>query len=919
MSVRTIFKNLVLFFSILLSNHLFASQISGRVTDGISGEPLVGASVSLKPIDKTSSVKLDGSYVLKNIPKGKYKLIFQYTGYENVEKEVLINNENDSKVFNVTMLSSSNLLNEVVVSASGKDAESNIRKFEKNAEPVLNILSNKTIQLLPDITVANALQRVSGVTIEKSNTGQGRYPIIRGMEKRYINTLVNGIKIPSPDNKSRFIPLDLFPSELLERLEVSKSLTPSMEGDAIGGTINLVMKDAPDRFLLNANASTGYNSVFMDQNYSKFNTGSISKFSPNDIKNDATYQSVPSDFSKSHLNYTTIKAPKNATFGFTIGDRLGKNKKFGYIVSASYQNIYSGSRSTFFLPNAQPGLGNIPQFIELQDRTYSTQSSRLGLNSKFDYKINKNEKITWVNTYVQLSDQQTRLISDTIALNSLVDKYARSTWQYQSIYNSTLQGVHKIENEGKFDWSLSYSKAKNNMPDQVEFMHEYPVATKSPDILGTLTHKWMHNDDRDFSGNFNLTQNFNQTIEVKVGALYRDKYRTNFFNSYSMKPQLTSGSSTQLFTNIDNAIYIFNPVSAGVPSLNGNTYTFSEKITSLYAQVKWNLTNKLEALGGVRTEITDQMYNTALGKEVDAKSGEIKYTDYLPSLQFKYELNAIQNLRLAYYKGLARPSFAEMIPDGPDGEFFKELGNPQGLNHTTSDNLDFRYEFFPGTADQFLIGTFYKNINDPIEYAAVKTGVTSQSLIPQNFGTATNYGAELVAIKYFGVLGISANYTYTKSSITTPKLYYYRNSTGQITSIIDKETRPLQGQSDHVGNVSFLYKNPKMGLDIQLAGVYTGARISLVSPYKGLDYWLAPTTQLDLSFEKRFKRNWSFYGKLNNLTNTPLQLEIHQPYNTYIATSGSRALSLQTDPANKVIVQKDYYKTSFLFGIRYKF
>ncbi|MGG2309856.1 TonB-dependent receptor plug domain-containing protein, partial [Salmonella enterica] len=91
------------------------------------------------------------------------------------------------------------------------------------ADPIINVLSAKTIQLLPDITVANALQRVSGVTIEKGSTGEGRYPIIRGMEKRYINTLINGIKIPSPDNKNRFIPLDLFPSDLLERLEVSKT------------------------------------------------------------------------------------------------------------------------------------------------------------------------------------------------------------------------------------------------------------------------------------------------------------------------------------------------------------------------------------------------------------------------------------------------------------------------------------------------------------------------------------------------------------------------------------------------------------------------------------------------------------------------------------------------------------------------
>ncbi|MFX6759315.1 TonB-dependent receptor plug domain-containing protein, partial [Acinetobacter baumannii] len=88
----------------------------------------------------------------------------------------------------------------VVVSSVGAGGEKNIRLLEKNASQVLNIVSAKNIQLLPDITVANVLQRVSGVTIERSGSGEARYPIIRGMDKRYINTLINGIKIPSPDN-----------------------------------------------------------------------------------------------------------------------------------------------------------------------------------------------------------------------------------------------------------------------------------------------------------------------------------------------------------------------------------------------------------------------------------------------------------------------------------------------------------------------------------------------------------------------------------------------------------------------------------------------------------------------------------------------------------------------------------------------
>ena len=112
------------------------------------------------------------------------------------------------------------------------------------------MVSAKSMQLSPDLNVANVLQRVSGVTMERDNSGEAQYAILRGMDKRYNYTLVNGVKIPSPDNKNRYVPLNIFPSELLDRLEVTKSLTADMEGDAAGGAVNMVMKDAPGQFYL---------------------------------------------------------------------------------------------------------------------------------------------------------------------------------------------------------------------------------------------------------------------------------------------------------------------------------------------------------------------------------------------------------------------------------------------------------------------------------------------------------------------------------------------------------------------------------------------------------------------------------------------------------------------------------------------
>ena len=923
---KTLIKTAFSFCLLIVSGHAFSQSLKGQITDAATAEPLAGATVSIEELGQHKLARLDGRFTFQHLRAGKYTVKVSYEGYQASTTSVDVT-AGDGKEIALSLQVVTKELS-VVTITGGSKYDQGARNWERRADPLVNVLSAKTIQLLPDITVANVMQRISGVTIERNSSGEARYPIIRGMEKRYINTLINGIKIPSPDNKSRFIPLDLFPSELLERLEVSKSLTPSMEGDAIGGTINLVMKDAPLNRVLQVNVSGGYNNAFGKQDYLQFDKSTINKKSPAEL-NGNNYAATPADFPIGHLNYTKKSRPINTAFGITAGNRFGKDKKLGVLFSGSYQNIYSGTSSTFFVPNAQPNLDNMPQFVVLYNRQYSTQNQRVGLNAKIDYKINDRNKIALFNTFVRLDMFQVRQSFDTIALNTLVDETFRTTWQYQSIYNSTLQGLHQVTPTFTIDWSAGYSIANNHIPDQATYGHEFPVLTLNhvafrgtPDYLNSMSRNWMHNSDKDLYGYLNFTKQlsiFQRAFELKVGGMIRDKKRENFYNTYTLGPLLPSNSPIQTYTDINAAQFTFKGGNA-TPGLNGNNYDFREDIWAGYVQGKLQLSRKWQLLGGLRTEGTHQDYTTELGPEVAARSGKIWYTDLLPSAQLKYALKDNQSFRLSYYKALARPQFAELIPEGPDNfETFKERGNPEGLNHAVADNIDLRYEFFPGAANQILIGAFYKTIKDPIELTAIKVGVTSQNLEPKNIGTATNYGFEAVFTKYFGPIGISANYTFTKSSVTNDSmLYSFRNSSGVVTSKYISETRPLQGQSNHVGNVSVLFKSYKLGIDAQVAFVYTGERISLLSPYAGLHYWQQPTTGLDASFEVRIVRRVSFYGKVNNITNSPIVVSLHVPYDTYVAAGGSRLLSLQTKSDKQTIVQKDYIKTSFLAGVRFK-
>ncbi|MDR3715058.1 MAG: TonB-dependent receptor [Puia sp.] len=923
----------------------FSQSIKGRVVDAATGEPLVGATVHLEGTRYSTLANLDGSYIFRNVQPGKYEIEVSQEGYKKPKVlEVQVTGNAGAKVADFQMESSATSLTEVIVATDGnKSSDKNARFIEKNSDLVQNILSAKAIQLLPDVTVANALQRVSGVSIQRDNTGDGRYAIIRGMDQRYNTTLVNGIKIPSPDDKYRFVPMNIFPSEMLERLEVIKALTPNMEGDAIGGTMNLVMKSAPDQFLLSANASGGYSTLFSTQKFTAFNHAGINKQSPAQI-NGNSYTATPADFPLGNLNFSNKANPINSTMGLTVGDRF-LNKKLGVILSASYQNFYKGSTSERLVPDAQPLPTPSPNTLNPSDayiRQYSTQTNRIGLQNKIDYVFNSRNKISLFNLYLHQNEYESRYTPDSVtglnssATQATVTPEYRSRWQIQNIYNATLHGDHQLSDRVKVDWSGVYSIAKQEIPDMATYKFDLQVQREGGKIIsadstipvGTanvMTRTWEHNTDKDLAGYGNLTYTptiFKRTVEFETGGLYRYKTRDNYYNEYDIQSTAQANTPFHSLATVPLYFQTQGRATGDFVATTANTYTAHEKVAAGFVQVKFMATHALQVLTGVRVENTRDDYTTALPlTSISEPYGTIHYTDVLPGVHLKYALTNQENLRLSYFKSISRPGFGDLVPIiDPSDEQFTRLGNPY-LKHVRADNFDFRYEWFPGHADQLLLGAFYKHLQNPIEYFVTNlNGPSALYIQPQNTNEATNFGFEAVYTKFFGKFGVSANYTYTHSKITTSKLLYlFVQGLGNQTEPTT-QTRPLQGQANNVGNISLLYKDPKIGVDVQLAFAYTGDRIAQVSPFANLDIWQKPFSQLDLSLEKRIVRRFSFFGKVNNLTNAPNKEYIKFPYKSVNANfHGGYNVPFQDAGSNYTVAQKDIYKLSFLAGLRYKF
>lgn len=928
---------LILTLSLLLfiGTSTMSQTLKGLLVSEQTGEAVTGAVIKIDGTNYHAISGLDGSFTIKNVPKGGYRLTISMVGLVTETRDVKLTDSNATLPV-IRLKTDQKELAAVTIQATGdRNNDTQARNLERIASQVMNIVSARTIEISPDLTVANVIQRVSGITVERNATGDGQYALLRGMDKRYNYTLVNGVKIPSPDNKNRFVPLDIFPAELLDRLEVFKSLTPDMEGDGIGGAISLVMKDAPNKLLVSANIASGFNTLFLDRPFYTYDKQQIQSKSPYETLGSA-YPAQSRDFYPGLLDVKKMEVKPNLYAGFTLGNRFF-NGKLGVLVAGTYQNSLRGSNNDYYsFATSTSDASNLPVLSSVSNRTYSEEQSRAGLHGKIDYRFSERHKLQLYSSFLNFENYQVRddhktdlsVGYDPEHGNYNLTYNRRFRYTYQQILNNTLKGEHDFLNKRlTIDWSAVYSKATNDVPDnsQVHVASNVRNSIENPKsvvVLGGAERRWEHNSDEDKAGYLNFRYKVggaDMPIIISAGGMYRDKKRTNFFNEYQFRPldeskatgqnNLIEGTDWNTYSDIK--FTVFNPFGSTGDPLN---YNATEKIGAGYLQGKLT-SDKFEVVAGARVENTNQGYLLRIPVVGIANEGNQKYTDVLPSVNLKFKLNQKTNLRASYYEAINRPSFYEIVPYTVTNEEVTEAGNPD-LKHTVAHNADVRYEFFPKTSEQFLVGAFFKSINNPIELGITTRGQSSY-YTPLNFGTATNYGLELDYTKYIYNFGIKLNYTYTNSNITTTKLMRYTNPDPSAAEKLPlknvEQKRSLAGQAAHVANFTALYKNLNKGIDAQLSLAYTGNRLAVVSPYINNDIWQSGFLQLDASAEKKLGKKLVLFAKATNLLNTAAKEYVKE-----INPANSRAFGYETT-SNGTVVRNDKYGQTVLLGLRFKY
>ena len=908
-----------------------AHTVDGIVKDNRTGEPLIGSVVEVKELPNIKTTTgLDGSFKLSELPdKGRYTLVVRYISYKTREVPIEVS---DKGAVTIALDEDLRELSEVVVKGHKEyHSDRSAIDMEKTAGNVLNVMSQQSIQLSPDVNVASVLQRVSGVTMERDASGEASYAILRGMDKRYNYTLVNGVKIPSPDDKNRYIPLNMFPSDLMDRLVVSKSLTADMEGDAAGGVVDMVMKDAPSHFQIQANAAIGASDYFWNdsRNYLSSNRGSYTHTSPYEAHG-ADYKATTADFSNGPTQITKHSLPApNFVGGLSIGNRFWKDR-IGVMLAGSVQNIFRGTERTY--NSVKMASGEQAMYIySLQHRYYSIHDLTAGFHAKVDLQLDNN-KLEWYNMYVRTNSKGVRynnsinteyISSDTYTQ----DDETRSLSQTQSVFATHLKGTHHLTPSFTVDWAGIFSQAKEEDPDRTYLTLTNTV--EAPDgvdgslwsadknILKTMPkdmeRRFQHNTDKDWAGYLNLSYDtrFSHGISAlwKAGAQYRRKERGNRYYSYVFCPtdisQQLDGNGFDQFASIN---WTCKTPYSQASQLN---YDSKEHIGAAYlmttVKAPWGELN-----AGVRAEHTNQIYTMLQKFRNMGQVGEQSYWDWMPSASIKWTPTKKMNVRLSYYRSINRPGFYEIVPYQIMGEEYQEKGNPN-LKRARIDNVDLRWEWFPSATEQVLAGVFYKYLQDPIEQVFVsadgKIGSGADAYyMPDNLGNAKNYGFEIDVVKYIRHFGIKANYTYTHSSITTTKREYNVGSAEYKTGVT--QTRPLVNQAPHTANLSLLYKDTRYGWNAQLAASFTGTKLALVSPFKDADQWDKAMFGLDYSMEKKFPCGVSLFLKANNLLDAKRE--------RFLKTVNQSNLQYEGQRSDKTVVGTYKYGRTFLLGVRVK-
>jgi TonB-dependent receptor len=909
---------IILCTSLITQNFAFAQNkgiVTGKLLDASTKEPLFFANISIEGTSIGTSSDEEGEFLLNNVPTGDQTLIISYIGYKSLEVQVSIG-PGETKNIGTKDLEMSSIMGEVVEVTAQLAGQASAINQQVKSNQIVNVVSKEKIQEVPDANAAETLSRLPGITISRSG-GEGSNVTVRGVSPRFNSITVNGQPIPSTGTNDRSVNLSVVSSDLLDGIELYKAITPDMDGDAIGGTVNLVTKTAEDGFHGRVHLETGYHSL---------------------IEEIGTYKG-----------------------SFSLSNRFLENK-LGVIVGANY---HRANRNTDYfdgdyeLTGDGGYRGNNARF-----RNVLETRDRYGFSATVDYEFDNGKII-----FDHVTSQTTRDVIDrgkrarpTI---SVID-FTLSSWERTIDLNTTnLRGEFKLFESLDLSFNLGRSSTTNEQPDGSGAMSEMEsgLTPESNDAqpLNMFKHLQPYFGLDQFYGrpgahkSYNKLEDVNYTGQVdfkipffletwfsgdiKFGGKVRQKQRERIVENYQVwdgtafeyafrehfpyyaDRRSSEGSyPMELFIDEDYSGYdspfedhndipfVFDPdlveeIDDEMKQIDSlfkrstgdffNQYEATERITAGYLMAEINLGPRITLIPGFRYESTYLDFTGAKGTQRNNEPFRINKTDtsatnttglFLPMVHLKYEFINGLALRLAATKTLSRPNFLNLTPFHQ-----KTLSNRIELDYGSIDlkiptawNYDAMLSWF-SKYGLISVGGFYKEIYDidiNVEYfdytGTEETNPTYgwQLRGPINSEeTTTIYGGEMEVQtnlrflpKPFDGIVLSGNYAFMESETYYPFFYLDYPPPDYLPVVADSfRVNSTQGQADFIANFTIGYE--KKGFSGRISMNYQGSKLMTSGNTEFQDEYEDEYLRWDAALTYKFKNHWQILVNLINITN----------------------------------------------------
>lgn len=882
-----------LFFSAVFAQN---SGISGTVTDETDATfptVLVFLNESTVPV----RTDIDGNFKI-NVAAGKHTLTFKFKEYNTqVFKDIVVKNGGYT-VLNVKMLPTVTEMETFVITGTmDKSGTASLEKEKQNSATVSDGTSSEEMKKRPDAKASDALKRISGASIQDN-----KFVVIRGLSDRYNAAFINGAPLPSSESDKKAFSFDIFPSMMLENIIILKTATPDLPGEFAGGVININTRSPRDTNFQSISLGTSFNTLTTFKTFKTYEGGKLDWLG---LDNGARglASSIPSTQEFSTLSASekgrlaqevtpswaidSRKALPNLNLQYALGRNIKiKEQKIGMVFAYTYQNNFN-TNSNIRREYEEQAAGVVLR-SELKDSVFVQSILNSGLLN-FSYDINSKNKLKFKNLMSINSDDRVNIRNGVRELDNDPHQFEKSSnrWFTQNVlFSSQLEGSHEIaDSKLKFNWNLGYSDVNRNVPnmrrvvyqktalDEADTSEAYTAIVQNNGTIPTAAGNmfWSETKEKIYSAKYDLVipVELNKTkIDFKIGGM--QQFRTRDFSARNLGFSRLKTSSIAF----DNSLLllpedqIFAPENLGVLA-NGmggfkleeatkvsDNYQASSMLNAGFLMFDTKIKEKFRFVGGARLEAYNQVFSYIESGTNIARRIDTTVVDILPSLNFIYSINKKMNLRLSYYKTLSRPEFRELAPFAFYNFAMDNIlsGNPN-LKRALIDNMDVRYEIFPGAGQVFSISGFYKQFTNPIELVN-RTGVSGASeLYYTNVDKVINYGTELEYRIKLGVFfgdslksnGILENTTlYTNLALIQSKVDI-SNVNGAIGN-----SRPLQGQSPYIVNAGLQYTNPRTNLTVSASYNVVGRRIYIVGNVQEPDVWENHRNVIDLQISKTF-------------------------------------------------------------------